>query len=795
MDTTTLLRRQFRAPLFAFTVFVLVAAAVAVNATAFGAIHALRWKALPYADADHLVDLQANLQKFGFTVGLTERLRQDVIVDRAHFAAALGFIGARGEEHGHDWTLARVTTDFARTLGVTPALGRAFAEDDARDGADSVLVLSDAVWRSRFGADPGVIGRELRLSDRPYTIIGVMPRGFAFPDTKTEAWRPYVMSAEERAQSEAGNTGDIDVVARTTPGTTVAQAREALTAIFAHDPSVDGLLKTVGLKAEARPLRDRFAAANWQALGLLQLAALILLAVVAANLINLNLDRLLGRARELQIRRALGASERVILLDIVAELAPSLLAGLACGLALTPLGLSLAESRGLLPDNLPQGSGFDDAAIAAGFVVTLVALASAIVAALVSRGSTPLSSRAGMGGLGRLRPAMLVAQVMLTTALLGCAGLLLRSAVNLLSADRGFDDRGVLVTVVDPVGVTVGNKRYDAAVDQRRFRPIVDALRNDIASIPGVEHVAVSSAPPFSGWDSVTKVRASGQAEPSQARSRKVGPGYFAALGIGLIAGREFIDGDSGNTHPVIVDDLYRQRYLQGVDPLDAYVELPSDDKGNYRKAPIVGVVHTVKHQRLDEPANMPTVYQFDAAPLPVFWMVTRTLGDPAALASTLRQHILARAPDTHIGINKPLAELVSDTLTSRRSLLEALGGFALITLLLAGVGLAAVLSFAIRRRTSELGVRMAVGATPARVRNLVMRQGVTLIAAGAALGLLDGLPLARLLADRLYDVAFTDPETWLLAVAVVVIVAVLACWLPARRAAATDPIIALRHE
>jgi putative ABC transport system permease protein len=794
MYITSVFRQQLRAPMFSLVVFALVAVVVTVNATAFNAIHALRWRALPYADADSLVDLRADLQRFGFVVGLTDRLRREVAQDSAHFSSALGFVTVHAQEDGRDWTLARVTPDFSATLGVQPALGRAFNDDDARAGTDAVLMLSDTAWRNRFAADRGVIGRQLRLADRNYTIIGVMPRGFAFPDAQTQAWRPYVMTTAELAQSEGGNVGDLDVVARLAAGTGVEQARAALGAIFARDASVDGLLKNVNLKPAARTLRERFAAGHWEALELLQLAALILLAVVCANLVNLNLDRLLGRARELEIRRALGASERAILREIGVDLTPPLLAGLACGLALTPLGLRIVEFRGLLPQDLPQGTGIDAATVIAAICVCLITLASALVAVLFSRGRARLSSRAGIAGLGRARPLMLVAQVMLTTALAGGAGLLLRSASNLLAVDRGFDDHGVLLTSIDPLGVTSGG-HYDPAIDAPRLRALINAWRDDIAGLPGVEQVAVSSAPPFSGWDSVSMVRAPGHAQPSQARSRQVGTHYFAAMGIGLDAGREFADADAGDASPVIVDELYRQRFLTGVDPLSAYVEIPSDGKGNFRKARIVGVAHTVKHERLDEPANLPTVYRFDNAPLPAFWLITRARGDAGAIAETVLRRIRALSLQARVSINKPLSELVATTLVSRRALLEALAGFAGITLLLAALGLAAVLSFAIRRRTAELGVRMAIGATPARVRNLVMRQGSLLIAGGVAAGLLTGLALARLLSDRLYEVAFTDPLTWLTTIVIVTTSAIFACWLPARHAAATDPVVALRKE
>ena len=501
MSLRQILRRQKNAPLFAFTVTLLVAAVVAVNATAFSALHALRWKALPYADGDRLVELQANLSAYGLTVGLTERLRRQVAEDASHFSGALGFsVGnqLRQDETGKRWRVARVTEAFAGVLGASAALGRTFAIDDMSEGGDSVLVLSDAAWQAKFSRAADVVGRIVRFDGESYTVIGVMPRNFVFPDSSVDAWRPYVMSAGERAQSESGNVGDLDVVARLAAGVSVDQARGRLQAIMVADASMAGLRTNAGLKSEARPWRDRFAASYWHALALLQLAALILLVVVAANLVNINLDRLLGRMREFEIRRAVGADERAILGGVVSDLAPPVLAGLAIGLIATPFGFALAERHDLLPASLPQGSALGIVTFVAGAVVATLALGTGSLALIVSRRSTSLSSRAGAGGLGHVRPAMIVAQVMLTTALLGGAGLLLRSAVNLMHSERGFDASGVLLTVVDPVGVSISGRHYDATSDYARHAPVVEALRADIAGLPGVQHVAIASAPPFS---------------------------------------------------------------------------------------------------------------------------------------------------------------------------------------------------------------------------------------------------------------------------------------------------------
>ncbi len=790
-------RRPFRSPLFALTVIVLVAAVVAVNATAFSAIHALRWKALPYPEADRLVHLKADLSKFGFTVGLTDRLRRAVPGDGAQITDALGYtVGQqlRQDDSGQRWRIARVSDGFGEVLGVAPAIGRLFAADEMVEGRDDAVVISHAAWQSRFSGDAEVVGRKLRIGDDTYTVVGVMPEGFVFPTASVDAWRPYAMTAREREQSEAGNVGSLDVVARLAPGVSPEQARDRLQAVFLSDGSAKGLLENAGLKAEVEPIRDAFAASHWRALALLQLAAIVLLVVVAANLVNLNLDRLLARSREFQIRRAIGADTRAITRGIAADLMPPIVAGLALGLVLTPFGLGLASRHGLMPTDLPQGTGFGIAAIVAGVVVAVVALASGTLAALLSQRAAALSSRGSASGLGRVRPAMIIAQVMLTTALLGGAGLLLRSAANLMATERGFDATGVVLTAVDPVGVSISGRAFDPAVDGPRYTPFVETLRADVAALPGVRAVAIASAPPFSQWEMVSNMRPTGTDDNVQARARKVGPGFFNALGVGLVAGREFERSDPATGGPVIVDELWARRHLAGRDPLTASVDVPTGGETT-RTAPIVGVVRSVKHERLDEAENLPTVYEVADAPLPVFWLVTRVDGDAAAFTEVVRQRVLALAPQADIGVNRALADLVASSIASQRALLGALATFAGVTLLLAALGLAAVLSFAIRRRTAELGVRMAVGATPSRVRNLVLGQGGRLIVSGALLGLAVGVPLARVLGDRLYGVAFTDPLTWLAAAAVVAGVALVACWWPAHRAAATDPVVALRSE
>ncbi len=791
MITRSLSRWFQRAPMFVLVVIVLVASVVAINASTFTAIHALRWKAMPYADGDALIEMRGDMQKFGFIAGLNWQIRDALQADHTHFSGVAGFTGAgqaRVDATGQSWRLAQVTPGFEQVLGVAPSIGRSIVNGDALEGSDRVVVISDRAWHQRFNADPGVIGRVVDFGKMKLAVIGVMPPDFAFPDTQIDAWRPYV------AISDGGSFGDLEVVARAAHGTSIAQASEVLASLIANQKQLARLAASANIQASVRPWRERYSSGHEQALELLQLAGLILLVVAVANLINLNLDHLLMRRREFAIRRALGASERSIAWDVAADILPPALIGLALGLALTPLGLHVIADRGLLPEFLPQSATFGPAAIIAACVATILIVVTVLLAAWLAQRKQGLSSRAGIAGMGRLRPALLVGQVMLTTILLGGSALLLRSAINLISTDRGFNEQGVLMTMIDPLGVSVDNAAFGPETDRQRLRAMMERIKAEVASLPGVNRVAFADAPPFSHSDAITKVRVPGVEEAQSVRSRVVSPGYFATLGVGLLSGRDFVAADFGEAAPAIVDEAYQERYLQGVDPLDSFIEV-SESRDNYRKARIIAVVHTIKHEALDEASGLPMVYEPAQTPVPVAFLLTHTSGDVRQLADMVRQRILSTQPGTVIVFNKPLADSVAETLAPRRALLELIAGFGLATLLLASIGLAAVLSFLVRRRTAELGVRLAIGATPSRVRNLVLRQGGILISIGGLLGVLVGVPLARLIADRLYQIAFSDVASWLAALAFVAVVANFACWLPAHRAAATDPMVALRDE
>ena len=801
MNFRSLSRSFTQSPLFALIVFALVAAVVAVNATTFGGINTLRWKVLPYAADDSLVWLQLKLTKIDNESSLSEKWRAELAHDKATFHGVAGFVDSgrtRSDSSGQPWRIAEVTPQLDAVLGVSPALGRGIADDDVHTGADRVLVISDALWRSRFGADPGILGRTVHFGERSDTIIGVMPRGFAFPDTQTDAWRPFV---PPMPVPEVDGIGEMEVVARLGDDATLERARISLDRVFDGGKSLGpfgAMFSSLGPQAHAEPWRAHFVARHGQALSMLQVAALILLLAVAANLVNLQLDRLLGRSREFDIRRALGAGERAIGAQALQDVLLPTLAGAVVGLALAVPGMRILAMRRLLPEGMPIEPGFDVVMLGSAVFVVTVVFVTALVAARAMRGQAALSARVGTAGVGKFRLALLVGQIMLTTALLGSASLLLRSAINVLDVNRGFDATGVLMTGIDLSALVSRRPDYDPRNDGALKSAIADVLAR-AAALPGVRHVATADVPPFSGGDSFMEARIPGQSEPQQIRQRTVSSDFFATLAIPLVGGRTFSEADLGNVHgsPVIVDQLYVQRYLSDHDPLTASIGLDANmpEGEPDRMVPIIGIVHTVKNNSLEEKADMPTIYRVQDFPNPMFILLVRSDHDVSMLVEPMRRLVQQRMPDALIAFNQPLAQRVATSFSARRGLLETIGGFAALTLALAALGLAAVLGFAIRRRSSELGVRMALGATPTRIRRLVLRQGSVLIAVGLALGLVAGLALARLLSDTLFGVSFIDPLTWTTTLLLVAAIALFACWIPARRAARTDPMVALRNE
>ncbi|MCK9488968.1 MAG: ABC transporter permease [Xanthomonadales bacterium] len=796
MFFTAVMRRLRRSPGFFLTVFVLTAAAIAVNTVVLSAIWALQWQALPFPNGERLVRLEAEIPRFGMNAGLNDELLSDLVLDEGVFAGVFGYASPppaqASDSEGRPWQLATIDPQALAVLATAPALGRGFSST----GAEGELLLSDRQWRGQFGADPDILGRSVRLGGTPHVVIGVMPPTFAFPDRGTEGWL-----VRKRRNDDGAGVGSVQVVARLQPGVTPAAAASRLDAVIAASEPMQASLEHLGLIGRVTPLRQTMADRYLDSLGLLALASALLLLVVAANLAILVLDRWLARQAEFSISRALGARRRHLLLSALADPAVPVLAGGLAGLALVTTGLRFLQHRSLLPEHAMVAFGEPLPALAIGLAGTLALLLAVAVILLLMRALVPAAAAVSHGrrlvsGRERLRPGLLVAQVALATALVGAGSLLLHSAWQVLQAPRGFDEQHVLLAAVDLGGghAAAGDEAARQAL-QARHQAQMQAAREAILALPGVEAVSLASMPPFSGAAYMVSLGDPGgdPGEHVQAYQNQVDADYFRVMRIPLTLGRGFAEGDFGEARPVIVDQTWQRRLLAGADPLGARLPGAAGLMEGLGNSPIIGVAGAVRHERLDRDDELPMIYQ--AAPAggwPRAFVLLRTAVPPGQLAGPVRDLIRAHVPQARLEMIGPLADLLQRSLGERRAVLEVVGLFALLALALTGLGLYSVISVMVRRRTAELGLRMALGASTAQIQRLVLARGGVLVGLGLAVGWLLGRVLARQLEAHLYGIDSADAATWSLALVLVAGAGLLACWLPARRAARLSPMQAL---
>jgi predicted permease len=694
-------------------------------------------------------------------------------------------------------TGVRVSADFFRVLGVNPALGRAFTEGETSPNGGRVVILSHGLWQRRFGADSAIIGKNVSINDTPYTIVGVTPEGFQFGDSQNDVIVPM------RVNPASANEGhNYTVLARLKDGVSRDQAQAEMKSVFAsfkaaypkqvwkNESGVRVEPYLASITANARPM-----------LLILFGAVGFVLLIACANVANLQLTQAAGRKKEMALRQALGAGRWPIARQLLTEgILLSLLGG-GVGLLLAMWGVELLE--GVLPQGLiprSQEIGFDWRALAftlgvAALTGVAFALAPALLASRVDLQSA-LKEGGGKGAAGvergRMRGALVVAEIALALVLLTGAGLLIRTFANLRRVDPGFDPRNVLTFEVAPNG-----KQYETtAQNVEYFRRGLERVR----SLPGVESAAVTSNLPLGAWLNFG-VGVAGK--PDSLRSteiRMITPDYFKVMKMSVRRGRAFTDADVAGAPPaIVVNESYARQIFPKADPIGQALSVEGAQV--YQ---IVGVVGDVKQFGLGDPAPstvfLPLAQADDkilrgARQFVTMKFVVRTAGDPLALGPAIRQEMLQVDPSLPLTGLRSLEQIVDRSLARERFNSTLLGVFAAIGMLLAAIGVYGVMSYAVTQRTHEIGVRMALGATAGGVLRLIVGKGLTLALIGVAIGLGAAFALTRLMKDFLFGVTATDPWTFGGIAALLLVVAVLACWTPARRAAKVDPMIALRAE
>ena len=781
-----------------FTLIVVLTLALGIGATTglFSVVNAVLLRSLPYPQAEQLVQIWqgGGMGRMNMSPPELTDYRAAQQVFQALAAHSLTDANLSGSGEPERLQAATVTQDWFDVLNTPPLAGRTFLPEEHQPGQNNTVVLSYELWQRRFGGDVDVLGRTIVLNGRARTITGIMPASFRYPAT-AELWLPIAFSPAQLSSANR-STHYLYPIARCRDGVTLAQAQENIRAIAARFPDSG----PNGMSARLVSLREELTGEVKTPLYVLFAAVGFVLLIACANVGNLLLARASARQAELALRQALGAGRARLVRQLLTESVLLAVVGGALGLLLAVWGKNALVAA--MAEALPRAAEIKLDARVMIFALTvtmlsglLFGLAPAWQAARIDFNETLKqgAQRLFSGSRQRLRGALAVAQIALALVLLIGAGLLLRSFAQLTQVNPGFNPAQVLTA-----DLALPSTRYGDAPKQAAF---YQQLTERLQTLPGVESVGLVSALPLSGRNGDRNFTHEGippdqqRQRPPNADYRHCSPAYFQTIGIPLKRGRAFTAQDQPGALPVaIVNETLARRLWPHEEAVGKRLALLSGH-GVDPWLTIVGVVGDVKHRGLDQGVK-PMIYVPHAqTPTGTMTLVLRAAGEPAALSAALREVVKTLDADLPLYHLRTLEQLRADSLTSQRFSLWLLGLFAAVALALAALGVYGVLAYAVNQRTRELGIRMALGAQANDVLGLVLRQGLRLIAWGVAIGLLAALALTRLMKALLFNVSPTDPLTFALVVLALASIALLACWIPARRATLVEPMTALRSE
>ncbi len=820
---------MIRNPIFTLIAVVTLALGIGANTAIFSVVDAVLLRPLPYPGAERLVFLWSGTASDGVTRSGSALPDYHAWRDQNKTFEGLGafYYGDYNLSTSGDAPEriqgAYITANLFQVLQVSPALGRLFGPEEEQFGRHRVVLLSYKLWQRRFAADPSIAGREIRLGGENYTVTGVMPRGMPFFDNlpEVELWTPMAFAKDDNMATR--NNYFITLVGRLKPGVTTAQAQADVSAIAQSIAEIEPAYK--GLAGLVVPLQEQIAGDSRKALLVLLGAVGFVLLVACVNVANLLLARASARSKELAIRASLGASRERVIRQVIIECLPLALLGGLCGVVLATWGIDLISS--LLPDTLPRGNEIAINARVLAFTFALALLTILIFGLLPAfqAARTDLRESMNEGGgpgfgtrkQGRVRRFLIVAEVALALVLLVGSGLMLRTFIKLRRVDTGFNAHNVITMRVPlpdtkyPVPLNINDRREPAGL------AFSDQLLARVASLPGVQAATVATVLPLGagqGWGKFFSI----EDQPAPASIGQVplvefaliSSDYFRTFEITMRQGRAFTSHDKSDSQPVaIVSETVAKRFFANQDPvgktiwmgppeqlLPAELRTPSV---RFIRRKIVGVVADVKGRSLNmEPPAL--VY----APLSqcrlegwtnVLMLAVQTTTSPETVVSAIREQVRLIDPDQPITNVRTMEDLLSRSLSSAKFSLWLLGLFAVLGLLLAAIGIYGVMVTAVAQRTHELGLRMALGAQGRDVLWLVIRQGMLPVLIGVGVGLAAAVALTRLMSTLLFEVSATDPLTLAVITVLLTIVALLACYIPARRATKVDPLVALRYE
>ena len=788
-----------------FTLVAVAALAIGIGATTaiFSVIHTLLIEPLPYKDADRLAivwehnlprDRKNNVVSPGNFIHWREMQRS--FLDMAGISGSVGLsfkVTITGAGEPEEVPMQLVTASFFPVLGVNPVQGRPFTAEEDKPNS-RVAVISDRLWKRKFSGDTGLLNRTVTIGGHAYTVVGIMPPGFSYLDKTVDVWLPMGFNAQ--ARTPRGRW--MNVAARLKPGVTFEQAQQDMTRVHAALTQMFPDFNT-GWTARVVPLREELTGKVRPALLILAAAVGFVLLIACANVANLLLSRATSRQRELAVRAALGAGRGRIVRQLLAESLVLAAAGGVGGLLLAWWALNLL--RAVVAEKLPiqrlEAVGVDGwmlaftlgasilSGVLFGIVPALTASGPALNDALRDGGRSGSTARGN-----RVRAAFVVTEIALALMLLVGAGLLIRSFMHVLNTNPGFESERTIT-----MDVAVPGSRYPEATNRIEF---FTRLLDRASALPGVHAAGAISFLPLAGMGAATAYEVVGQPPPPKGEDhvcdvRVATNGYFEALRIPLLRGRWFNENDANDVkNRVIINEAMARRHWPGEDPIGKRIKVYWNDT---REDEIIGVVGDVRQTTLEEAPRATNYWPYARFPYNGMTLTIRTAGDPTSIVRSVVAIVRDQDPQLAVADIRTMEQVVSDSIAERRLTMTMLTVFAAAALILAAVGIYGLIAYSVTQRTQEIGIRMALGAQRAHVMRMVVGHALLLSAIGIALGAVGAAVLTRLMDRLLFDVRQSDPLTFVAVAGLLAIVAAAASYIPGRRAARVDPIVALRAE